>query len=421
VPPATPGDPTTYERGDAPLFTRIASRRDGCISAIEPIVENIAPLGLSRALERAPAVRGSVALPAFAAPKALEGTLSIQLNDNGAIADIAAPVVVPVAFAAATYSARDVARRIHDELWARGIGQAAAYPDGTVVIESGVNGLAGSVRIPAPGTGTAGADRTLLQNLIGPAAELFGRGYPGVGFNGPLRRLRNGGRSRQGNATADATWVFQSGAAGPSTAAIAITSGQTLADIQRAVDAALASVAGRRIGMCLLGPDDTLYVEQVGPNDLMLRINGYAGTDADLIPANNPGETPEWRPDPAIGLRFTNIPRTVRYARDRFGNRNEGEFDDCGWARIPLHTQFGTTGGSLAFPGGVYWTALRTDGSKTRDFDSTGEMIASGGVDPADATRAFVHRARYWIGTDGGQPLRIVRHSSGEFLLEVLW
>ena len=103
-------------------------------------------------------MRGSVALPAFTNTKQLNGTLFIQLNDNATIADIAAPVVVPVAFAAGTYSARDVARRIHDELFARGIGQAGAFPDGTVVVESRVNGLAGSVRIPAPGTGTAGAE-----------------------------------------------------------------------------------------------------------------------------------------------------------------------------------------------------------------------------------------------------------------------
>jgi hypothetical protein len=402
--------------GPPPAYTTITSRRDGCISAIEPVVDLAPPLRLARSLARGPAVRGSVALPAFVGTRNLSGTLSIQLNDNPGVTDIAAPVVVSVTFPAGSYSAREVARRIHEELWARGIGQAGAYPDGTVVIESRVNGLAGTVRIPAPGTGSSGADETLLRELIGTAPHLFGRGYPGAGFLGPLGNLRNGGRSRPGNASAAATWVFQAGAV--ATAPINITAGQPLSDIQRAVDSALAAAPGGRIGICVIGPDDTLHIEQTGPVDLVLIVDG---APPPMVQPQNPGETAERREDPAVGLRFTRNPRTVRYSRDRIGNAVEAEFDDCGWVRIPIHTQTGATGPSLYFPGGLYWTAIRNDGAKTREYHPSGDMIISGGVDPADASLAFVHQARYWMGMDVGQTLRIVRNSSGEFLVEVLW
>jgi hypothetical protein len=396
-------------------FTTITSGRDGCMSSIEPIVDLMPSLGWSRRMSRAPAVRGSVALPPFIVTRQLNGTLFIQLNDNAGIADIAAPVVVPVVFAAGPYTARDVARRIHDELFARGIGQAGAFPDGTVVVESRVDGLAGSVRIPAPGTGIVGNDQALLQVLIGPSAELFGRGYPGAGSGGPLAPLPNGARSGFDAAAAAATWVFQSGAA--STVPINITAGQSLAQIQQAVDSALATVAGGRIGLCMLGADGTLYVEQTGPNPLMLTVNGVAPPD--VVLPEKPGETPELRPDPAIGLRFTVTPRTVRYSRDRFGNGVEAEFDDCGWVRIPMLAS-GALANNLRFPGGRYWTAIRNDAAKAREYHPSGDMIISGGVDPADPTRAFAHRTRYWISMTDSRTLGIVRNTSGEFLVEML-
>ena len=159
------------------------------------------------------------------------------------------------------------------------------------------------------------------------------------------------------------------------------------------------------------------YVEQAGPNPLMLTVNGVAPPD--VVQPANPGDTPELREDPAIGLRFTVTPRTIRYSRDRLGNGVEGDFDDCGWVRIPMTIAGAFTAG-LRFPGGRFWTAIRNDGAKTRDYHPSGDMIISGGVDPADATRAFVHRARYWVGSTNGQTLGIVRLASGEFLVEML-
>jgi len=64
---------------------------------------------------------------------------------------------------------------------------------------------------------------------------------------------------------------------------------------------------------------------------------------------------------------------------------------------------------------------VRPDAAKTRDYDATGDMVISGGQDPHSLDSHFVHRARYWVSFDGGQPLRIVKTPSGEFLLEVLW
>jgi hypothetical protein len=409
--------------GTAPSFATIRSNRGGCISHLDTVIDLAPSLGLSRSFERAPALRAAVVLPAFDGQKTLSGTLHIQFNDNTGSADLDPPAVVSVTFPSDDYAPADVARLIHNEIFARGFGQAGAYPDGTVVIETHVPGLAGTVRIPAPGTATSDPDQSLFRDLFGDTTERFERGWPGIGFGS----VRHGLRSLPGNARGAAVWVFSAGPV--STAPIGVSTGASLAALRTQIDDALAAAPGGRIGLCALGTDGTLYVES-GPVPLTLAIDGQPWA---VRLRERPGETPELKEEPAVGFRLTHVPRTIRYARDRFGNLVESEFEDAQWVRLPAARDTGMPVGSLWFPSGFYWTAIRADASKTTDYDDTGRMIISGGVHPDDASRFFVHRARYWMGLDHwdgrenggtlhiGQMLRIVRRSTGEFMLEVLW
>ncbi|MEX2262663.1 MAG: hypothetical protein WD696_11970 [Bryobacteraceae bacterium] len=394
-----------------PTFLSIASNRIGCTSRVNPVVNLSEALALGPVLPHGPACRASIALPAFLDEKTLNGNLHIEFNDNAGAADLPPAVVIAVNFPNGGYNAREVARRIHEALFDLDIGQAAAYPDGTVVIETSVPGLAGTVRIPAPGTATAGNDRTVLESLLGSTEPVIVRGWPGIGFG----TVRDGLRSVRSDARSDAEWVFTVGGTTRSTTPIPVTSGQTLSDIQSTVDSALASVPDGRIGICALGPDGTLYVE-AGPTPLVLSING---TPWPVRVPQRPGETPELQEEPALGWRQTFQARTVRYARDRFGSRNEDEFDDAQWVRLPADAN-GITAASLFFPRGIYWTAARAHAAATTGYDASGEMIVSAGVDPNDDTQVFVHRARYWIDLGTGVLLRVVRHSSGEFRLEIV-
>lgn len=445
-----------YEvRTAAPRYFTLTSQRNGCMSAVEPIVSEAPGLGLNDDLARAPAIHGSVALPlpqvntladdTFNLANA--GALAIELNHNTkgtppqSIEDLALRTVVEVAFTAGQYTAQEVARRIHEELFNRGAGQAAAYPDGSVVVETLVPGLAGSVTIPAPGTGSSANDQALLQALIGPAGQVRGRGWPGTGFGSPGDRLRPGFRGKKvTSAQAAATWVFRDGAA---SATVNVTSGQSLQDIQRAVDDALKVPTGgaARIGMCLVGPDDTLYIEGMS-NAFSLEVTVGGRRLGVLDPGQNePGKTPEREEEPALGLRRTHEIRTFRYARDRAGNGDGAQADDVGWVRIPAYVNTwpaatpanisnrrGTPARNLALPGGRFLMAARADAAKTRDYDQSGEMIASAGSAPGGGTANFVHRARYWIAFDDAQFMgigKIVRTVEGnqvtDYLADLLW
>jgi len=394
---------------------KIRSGRDGCMSSVIPVIDFAPSLSLRRDLERAPAARAAVALPPLTGSKNLTGTLTFQFNDNPGLAGAPVAVNVPVTFPAGSYDAREVARRIHDELFGRGIGQAAAYPDGTVVIETRTPGLTGTVRVPAPGTGTSGADQSLLRELIGAASELFARGWPGVADRGAGMGLKPGFRSRPGPARTATKWKFEANTRGTST--IEISAGQGLTEIQRKVDEALAAVPAGRIGWCVLGPDETLYIEATG-SALSLLVDG---NPLAVKQPEKPGDTPERAEEPALGLRKTDEIRTLRFARDRIGRGRAEDVADAGWLRVPATSDGIPHSTLLAFPYGCYWIAVRPDAAKTRDYDATGDMVISGGQDPHSLDSHFVHRARYWVSFDGGQPLRIVKTSSGEFLLEVLW
>ncbi|MBV7339912.1 hypothetical protein KFU94_69230 [Chloroflexi bacterium TSY] len=445
-------------RNPPPNYFTLTSQRNGCMSAIEPVVFESTGLVLNREMERAPAIHGSVVLP-LPHVNTLEddtfdltadGLLSIELNNNNNIVDLAPLTTVDVPFEAGTYTARDVARRIHEELFSRGAGQAAAYPDGKVVVETSVPGLTGSVTIPRPGTGASGGDQALLQALLGTTDEeiVTGRGWPGIGFGDPGDILSPGYRSKNvSSAQATVDWIFSDGTV---TATVRVDQGDPIQDIQQAVDSALAAPAGGRIGVCLLGPDNTLYIEGVLipdpanrnlfiPNNLTLQVNDINGRTLAVIDPgqNQPGRTPEREEEPAVGLRRTHEIRTFRLARDIVGDGDGAEMDDVEWIRTPAHanslpTAFdhlkGSPAWNLSLPGGRYLMAVRADAAKTREYDQSGEMIASANTDSRDSQRHFVHRARYWMRFHGAETLgigKIERTVNGntvtDYLLDILW
>jgi len=446
-----------YEVGTGtPNYFTLISQRNGCMSAVEPIVRLIRGLTFTDNMAQAPAIHGSVVLPlpevstsradTFNLPA--QGVLTLEFNNNTKgtppqpIEDLPARTTVAVTFPAGDYTAQNVARRIHEELFNRGAGQAAAYPDGTVVVETAVPGLAGSVKVPAPGTGTSGSDQALLQKLLGTTpAEVERRGWPGVGFGNPGDALRPGFRSANvTTAQANALWTFTDSTSTPAAiATVTVTTGQTIADIQRAVDDALRAPTGstNRIGLCLLGPDGTLYIEGMTANfTLAVTVNGRVLATQDPGP-NEPGKTPEREVEPAVGLRRTHEIRTFRYGRDFVGHGNSGNVDDLGWIRLPafansLPANFDDRKGSpamnLRLPPGRFLMAARADAAKTRDYDATGEMIASAGTDPNEANRHFVRQARYWMSFNTAATLgvnTIVRSTGSgdvtDYLVDFLW
>lgn len=406
VPPPGGGAPAI------PDFFTLTSPRDGCISAVEAVVDDAPVLDFERGLERGPAIRGSVRLPAFTDARALAGTLRIELDDNGGIEDLPALRSIEVAFPAGDYSPEAVAERVHEELFGRGAGQAAAYPDGSVVVETHVPGLAGLVRIPA---------QPLLQTL-GSAEALEGRGWPGMGFAGGA--VLPGFRSRQGAAGDDAFWQFGDGTS--TSPVVSVTSGQTLETIRGSVESALRppAAAGARMGICQIGTDGTLYIEGAAAGFILQIGPSNAGPFAALTPPANValGATPERAEEPAVGLRLTQETRTFRFVRERFGDGDLAQIDDAGWVRAPANPATGAPvfPGNYRFPPGRYLLAVRADAAKTRDYHASGEMIASAGTHPGDANRHFVHQARYWVALQNGQLLRVARTAGGDYLVDFL-
>jgi hypothetical protein len=405
VPDASPSEYFTLE-----------STQSGCNSAAE-VVANLAPaLALDTSRARGPALNGSISLPAFNGSKTLNGTLHIQFDDNGGMADVVQPSVVPVRFPNGSYTASQVAAVIHHELSLRESGRAAAYPDGIVVIETGTPGLAGSVRVPAPGTATGGDDQAVKNALLGSVPELFGRGWPGIG----MPATANGFRSKSGAARHDADWEFENAAGVRTSPAIHIAAGQTLTDIARAVHGAL-NVGGTRIGICLVS-EDTLWIEGMPGSEL-----NFAGRSVLAVtrPGDDPGVTADLAEEPACGLLRTRIPRTVRYSRDRIGNGVRTDFDDAGWVLLPRDENTArlitsARGGTpLVFPSGRYRLAIRAEAAKTHGYAASGDMIASAGT---AGGQSFVHRARYWVGVgrSSNALLGITAAGDNDFLAEFL-
>jgi hypothetical protein len=410
----------------------IQSDRLGCLSSVIPIVDRTTCFGWKKQFQRSPAIFASVAFAPITTPLNISGILSIQFNNNAGGEDLPHTVITDVNFPLKTggYNAADVAARLNEELLGRGAGQAGAYPDGTVVIESSVPGLNGSVCVPAPGTVTV-SNTALVSAFLGTGTNpRNGRGWPGIPVT-ELTLLTPGFRSKVGPASADAVWQFTDASR---TVSVPVISGDTLIVIRdKCENAFKPDAAFGRMASCQINEEDNcLYIEATGsPCTLAVQAGGRT---LDVIDPSLPGQTPEREEDPACGLRLTNETRTWYFCRDRFDKGNFADMDESKWVRVtavmralsmpPLAA--GQPGLAQQIPGGRYWTAVRADAAKTTNYDPSGEMIISGAslpvnpVDPAAGNYCIVHRARYWTMHADGQHLSLSQTPDGRFLVDIV-
>ncbi|WP_428264590.1 peptidoglycan DD-metalloendopeptidase family protein [Haliangium sp.] len=402
--------------GTLPRYLRISSNRVGCMSSVIPM-SLPSSLSFDRTLERGPAVRASVVLDAIVGDKTLPaGELMILLNENPPAPDLAPTTTVAVRFDAGDYSAEAVAARIHQELFQRGVGAAAAYPDGKVVIETLVNGIAGSIAVPAAGT-TPG-----IASALCPGDMRRARGWPGAGTGA----IPDGFRSEARAPTAATVWQFRTNR-DPAVNAWAVSFTVPAGTIENCAQALHTALGGathpttagtRRIGIAAVDPEGHLFIEAVGGNALWLvQVNGQDREGFQPLVVQD-GRTSVPRPvqigvepsrvgqgfelpdEPGLGLRRTNHLRTVRYVRDGIGAGVIGDMDDLGWVRSPTDSRSGEVGQFPYWPAGRYLMAVRADAARIGNYDGTGDMIISHAAG-ADADHGYVHQARYWVTLSG--------------------
>lgn len=415
-----------------PGHLRLASGRSGCMSSVIPLVS--APsLRFDRSLERGPAVGGSITLGPIIAPDGAdgvplpEGVLVFLFNEAPPAADFAPPVRVSVPFPAGTYDAAAVARRIHEEVFQQGVGCAASFPDGTVVVEALIPGIAGSVVVPDPDPSAPSTD-AIADALCGvtagnPERIRRGRGWPAGG----------GYRSAPRAPSAGTTWRFRDNA---DLAIDAFEVDVTLQDeslddlasrLHQDLGAAVHPTLGTgRIGTAAVGPDGCLYVEATPGSGLFLtHVNGAPPVPSD--PEPHTGLNAELPEEPGLGLRRTDDVRTVRVLRGRQGTGADGDFDEMGWIRVPTNPDTCSPAPHPYWVSGRYRAASRAEAARTTGNDATSAMVASAGSaappsgDPTAPT-AFIHRARYWVSL-GGTRTRLlgVRQQGEDFLVEFLF
>jgi hypothetical protein len=409
-------DRSSYRAGaTAEEHAVLASNRSGCMSAVVPVVTTPA-LALETGLARAAAVRASVRLGPIVAPVPLQGTLTIELNANGVAARLPAPALVPVPFEPGDYDAPAVAARIHDALFRQGLGMAAAYPDGSVVVETATPGLAGTIRVPAPGTATSGADQALATALTGGASH-FDRGWPGAGMARPGDAMPLGWRATHAAAQGAGEWSFADAAG--RVARVSLTAGQDAAAIAEALDAALANAVAAglpaaRIGLASIGTDGLLYVDALA-EPLTFALDGQPLA---VLDPDRPGTTRARRDEPLLGLRRTEELRTFRYMRDRSGEGDPADADDAGWIRTPIDIN-GVPGTIGFWPRGRYFLAVRSDGAKATNYDASGGMVRAA-VDGPEPGTAVILQARYWAALTNGELLRVLHVANGDVLLDMV-
>lgn len=421
-------------RATAPLL-RLRSPRRGCMSHVEPLLGR-EPFDFDRSLARGPAVRAAVViLPGAAFDLAAEAVLVVELDDNGAGADVSPPRRIEVRFPPGHYTRQAAADQIHGALFGAGAGMAGRYLDDSIVVETLTPGLAGSVRLPA--TGSTETLTTALGIAAGPPLEA--RGWPGAGdlednesfrlgnalapasvvaLNTdymPLRGLR--GRKTPAT-TAGVAWRFHSD--DPTAAGVLSTPTLTLQawnvdDLVRELDRTLAQASGggitRRIGHAKKGRDGTLQIEALEGRMLVLQVQPAGGAlgpqGTDIRPGL--GERRDVKGEPGLDLRATDTLRTYHLVYDRWAGATttpEGRFVDAGWLRPPTDFRWGTTRDHEtyepidvpAWPHGRYLLSARAEAAK-HDYGGDAEMIASAGQATLDGEVIdFVRIARYWIG-----------------------
>jgi hypothetical protein len=344
----------------------LASRRPGVAGRLEWLGQVAGAPAWNESLSRGAAVHAAVALPPIAGTVTPNGVLAIRLNDNVG-PGLPASQVVEVTFDGAPLDAQAVARRIDAALQGARAGAAAAWPDGTVVVETAYPGLAGSVEIPAPG------NRGAADALVGAGATLMARGWPGGGRAAPMTAMPNGWRAVR--ATAAGATIYEFRADGRSTGPVAITAGMTAAAAAQALNTAFdGTAAGGALRIGLAGVvDGALCVEAV-ISPMALLVSGV------LSVATTPGragETPEPPEDAAFDLRRTDLLRTVRLVRAATDATAFDNAQDFGWLRHPMRRQdpaappagpapdpFLETTAFPDFPRGRWLVAVRSDAAR---------------------------------------------------------
>ncbi len=409
------------------------SKRNGCISSVAPLVDSTKSFGWKKEFQRAPAIFASVALPPISGTINISGALSILFNQNEGGEDLPNAQVVDIHFPAKPggYSAADIASRLNEELLSRGAGQAGAYPDGTVVIESAVPGINGYVCVPAPSTG-GGSNAALISALLGAGPNpLRGRGWPGIPA-AELGDLTPGFRSKPGNAAVDAIWRFSDGTRNVT---VNVAKNDTLAQVRdKCENVFQPTTSAGRMASCQINEEDQcLYIEAAGAT-LNLVVEA-AGRTLDVIDPSLPGQTPEREEEPACGLRRTNETRTWYFCRDRFDRGKYADMDESKWVRATAVMRAltgspsdpaGQPGGNLQIPGGRYWMAVRPDAAKTTNYNADADMIISATSlpinpsDPSAGNYVIVHRARYWVRHANGEPISLARTTDGAYLVDLV-
>jgi len=395
----------------APSRILFQSQIDGCTSSLI-LLSKPSSLSFERSFERAPAIRASVALPAFdpanplTAKKHLSGDLFVFLDDNGPASDIAPPISVKVHFDDGDYTATDVAVRIDRELAAQGVGCAAVFADGVIVVETFTPGIAGSIEIPSPSDpSTAG-----IVSALGLAPSLRARGWPT--FRTPPANTSVGFRSKAGGPiAAGVLWRFTFTPAGGGGVPVPLDyttlTGDTVDSVVAALDTKFKAAPGGRVGICKKGADGAIFIEAMPGFGIALSVATGAAAPAALA-VTAPGDPDKWQSgwdiaaDPGYDFRPTDVLRTYRLVYDPSGVATEPKLIDAGWVRPP--TQQAAAGGInllsvLRWPDGHYLVAARAEASKTDGYVAAGEMIRSSGNAILDGnTVGIIHSARYWAG-----------------------
>ncbi len=296
-------------RPDAPVL-RIRSARLGSRSALG-VVAGLDDFGFDLSLQRGPAVRAALVIPpGGAVVLPTPASLPIVFDDNGTGPDVAPARRITVEIPARTWSRDELAAHIHAALFGPGAGTAAAFPDGSIVIETLTPGLAGTVALPSDGR--VGADP------LGLVETGLRRGWPGShrfedaeGFRrgsnlGSLTThdLRldtpyipvRGWRGAHRQPSAGIEWVFRSG---PPTMANVWTSPrltlqagwsaeQLVAEVDRVLASATSGANTKRIGFAKLGSDEVLHIEAAHGEHLVLEVKPSHGAVAIVGHADGP-------------------------------------------------------------------------------------------------------------------------------------
>jgi hypothetical protein len=380
----------------------LGSQRPGIAGRVERLAVLDLPGGPAweESLGRGAALHAAIALPPIDSVVSPVGALRIRLDDNAG-PGLPTPREVQVDFDGTALTAAALAARIDAVLRPLRAGAAAAWPDGTVVIETAQPGLAGSIAVPAPGT------RGAADMLVGNGVTLAARGWPGSGRADPFAAMAQGWRAVRPTAAMPITYEFR--ADGRSTGPIAITAGMDAAAAAIALNTGFDGTAtggAQRIGLAAV-VDGALCIEAVvAPMSLLFGAALQEPTTPDRA-----GETPEWPTDPAFGLRRTDMLRTLRLVRAATDDAAFAGADDLGWLRHPTSRVAPppadpalTPSAFPPFPVGRWLAAVRPDAAQAADAPDIAALRAATAmaplIRPHDARHVAPLMLRYWVRLD---------------------